>query len=50
MRVCELASRAQTSSFEVIKQAEELDIEAYSPLTKLDDDEVKQLQEYSPGY
>ena len=45
MRVCELASRAQTSSFEVIKQAEGLDIEAYSPLTKLEDDEVKQLQE-----
>ena len=45
MRVCELASKAQTSSFEVIKQAEGLDIEAYSPLTKLDDDEVKQLQE-----
>lgn len=45
MRVCELANRAQTSSYEVIKQAEMLDIEAYSPLTKLEDDEVKQLQE-----
>ena len=45
MRVCELANRAQTSSFEVIKQAEGLNIEAYSPLTKLDDDEVKKLQE-----
>ncbi|MFO7937263.1 MAG: translation initiation factor IF-2 [Kiritimatiellia bacterium] len=44
MRVCELANRAQTSIFEVIRQAEELDIEAYSPLTELDDDEVKQLQ------
>lgn len=45
MRVCELAARAQTSSFEVIRQAEALDIEAYSPLTNLEDDEIKQLQE-----
>ena len=45
MRVCELAGRAQTSSFEVIKQAEALDIEVYSPLSKLDADEIKQLQE-----
>jgi translation initiation factor IF-2 len=45
MRVCELAARAQTSSFEVIRQAEALDIEAYSPLTKLEDDDIRQLQE-----
>jgi len=45
MRVCELAGRAQTSILEVIKQAEALDIEVYSPLTKLEADEVKQLQE-----
>jgi len=45
MRVCELAGRTQTSSFEVMKQAEALDIEVYSPLSKLDDSEVKQLQE-----
>jgi len=45
MRVCELAARAQTSSIEVIRQAEELEIEAYSPLTDLEDDDVKQLQD-----
>jgi translation initiation factor IF-2 len=45
MRVCELAARAQTSSFEVIREAEALDIEAYSPLTRLKDEEVRQLQD-----
>ncbi len=45
MRVCELAARAQTSSFEVIREAEALDIEAYSPLTRLEDEEVRQLQD-----
>ncbi|MFA7172780.1 MAG: translation initiation factor IF-2 [Kiritimatiellia bacterium] len=45
MRVCELAGRAQTSSYEVMKQAAALDIEVYSSLTKLEDGDVKQLQE-----
>ncbi|MDD2597830.1 MAG: translation initiation factor IF-2 [Kiritimatiellae bacterium] len=45
MRVCELAGRAQTSSYEVMKQAEALDIEVYSPLTKLEEGDVKKLQE-----
>jgi hypothetical protein len=33
MRVCELAKKMRTSSLEVLKQADALDIEAYSPLS-----------------
>ena len=40
MRVCELAKKVQTSSMEVLKQAERLDIEVYSALSQLDADDV----------
>ncbi|MEI7900911.1 MAG: translation initiation factor IF-2 [bacterium] len=46
MRVCELAKKAQTSSAEVLKQADALGIEAYSPLSKLDAQEASRLQDY----
>jgi len=46
MRVCELAKKIQTSSVEVLKQADALGIEAYSPLTQLDAQEVSRLQEH----
>ncbi len=45
MRVCELAKRIQTSSVEVLKQADALGIEAYSPLTQLDAQDASRLQE-----
>ena len=45
MRVCELAKKMQTSSMEVLKQANALDIEAYSPLSQLDAQEASRLQE-----
>ena len=45
MRVCELAKKMQTSSMEVLKQADALDIEAYSPLSQLDAQDASRLQE-----
>ncbi len=46
MRVCELAKKIQTSSVEVLKQADALGIEAYSPLSQLDAQEASRLQDY----
>ena len=46
MRVCELAKKMQTSSLEVLKQADALDIEAYSPLSQLDAQDASRLQEF----
>ncbi|MDD4016969.1 MAG: translation initiation factor IF-2 [Kiritimatiellae bacterium] len=46
MRVCELAKKVQTSSVEVLKQADALGIEAYSPLSRLDAQAVARLQEH----
>ena len=46
MRVCEFAKKNQTSSVEVLKQADALGIEAYSPLTQLDTQDVSRLQDY----
>ena len=46
MRVSELAKKIQTSSIEVIKQAGVLGIEAYSPLTQLDAQDVSRLQDH----
>ncbi len=46
MRVCELAKNVQTSSVEVLKQADALGIEAYSPLSRLDAQSVSRLQEH----
>jgi len=46
MRVFELAKKMQTSSMEVLKQADALDIEAYSPLSPLDAQDASQLQEF----
>jgi len=46
MRVCELAKNVQTSSVEVLKQADALGIEAYSPLSRLDAQAVARLQEH----
>jgi len=45
MRVCELAKKMRTSSLEVLKQADALDIEAYSPLSQLDAADASRLQE-----
>ena len=45
MRVCELAKKMKTSSLEVLKQADALDIEAYSPLSQLDTADASRLQE-----
>jgi len=45
MRVCELAKKLKTSSLEVLKQADALDIEAYSPLSQLDAADASRLQE-----
>ena len=45
MRVCELAKKMRTSSLEVLKQADALDIEAYSPLSHLDAADASRLQE-----
>ena len=45
MRVCELAKKIKASSAEVIKQAEQLDIEVYSALSLLEDDDISRLQE-----
>jgi hypothetical protein len=45
MRVCELAKKMQTSSLEVLKQADALGIEAYSPLTQLEAQDVSRLQD-----
>jgi translation initiation factor IF-2 len=45
MRVCELAKKIQTSSVEVLKQADALGIEAYSPLSQLDAQEASRLQD-----
>ncbi|HOE60070.1 MAG TPA: translation initiation factor IF-2 [Kiritimatiellia bacterium] len=49
MRVFELAKSMQTSSVEVLKQADALGIEAYSPLSALEDQEVSRLQAYFAG-
>ena len=46
MRVCELAKKIQTSSVEVLKQADALGIEAYSPLSQLDAQEASRLQDH----
>ncbi len=46
MRVSELAKKIQTSSVEVLKQAGALGIEAYSPLTQLDAQDVSRLQDH----
>jgi translation initiation factor IF-2 len=46
MRVCELAKKFQASSVEVLKQADILGIEAYSPLSQLDAQEASRLQDY----
>ena len=46
MRVCELAKKIQTSSVEVLKQADALGIEAYSPLTQLDAQDASRLQDH----
>ena len=46
MRICELAKKMKTSSVEVLKQADGMGIEAYSPLTALDAQDVTRLQEY----
>ena len=46
MRVCELAKKIQTSSVEVLKQADALGIEAYSPLSQLDAQEASRLQDF----
>ena len=45
IRVCELAKKMRTSSLEVLKQADALDIEAYSPLSQLDTADASRLQE-----
>lgn len=45
MRVCELAKKMQTSSAEVLKQADALEIEAYSPLSQLEAQDVSRLQD-----
>ena len=45
IRVCELAKKMSTSSLEVLKQADALDIEAYSPLSQLDTADASRLQE-----
>ncbi len=45
MRVCELAKKMKTSSLEVLKQADALDIEAYSPLSQLEAADASRLQE-----
>jgi translation initiation factor IF-2 len=45
MRVCELAKKVKASNAEVIKQAEQLDIEVYSALSLLEDDDISRLQE-----
>ena len=46
MRVFELAQALATTSSDVLRQAGELGLEARSPLARLDDDEVKQLQSH----
>ena len=46
MRVFELAQTLATTSSDVLRQAGELGLEARSPLARLDDDEVKQLQSH----
>ena len=46
MRVCELAKKMHTSSMEVLKQADALDIEAYSPLSQLDAGDATRLQDH----
>jgi len=45
IRVCELAKKFRTSSVEVLKQADSLGIEVYSPLTHLDGEDASRLQE-----
>ncbi len=45
MRVFELAKIVQTSSSEVLQQADALGIEAYSPLTQLDAQDATRLQD-----
>ncbi|MDX9868315.1 MAG: translation initiation factor IF-2 [Kiritimatiellia bacterium] len=49
MRVCELAKSVRTSSVEVLKQADALGIEVYSPLSALEDQEASRLQAYFTG-
>ena len=44
MRVYELAKKLQTSSNDVLSQAEKLDIEVYSSLSQMDSGEVKKLE------
>jgi len=46
MRVFELAQTLATTSSDVLRQAEELGLDARSPLARLDADEVKQLQSH----
>jgi translation initiation factor IF-2 len=46
MRVFELAQTLATTSSDVLRQAGELGLEARSPLARLDEDEVKQLQSH----
>ena len=46
MRVCELAKKIQTSSVEVLKQADALGIEAYSPISQLDAEDASRLQDF----
>ena len=45
MRVCELAKNVKASSVEVLRQADRLDIEVYSALSQLEDDDVSRLRE-----
>ncbi len=49
MRVCELAKSVKASSLEVLKQADALGIEAYSPLSQLDEKDVAKLQDVFNG-
>ena len=46
MRVFELAQTLATTSSDVLKHAEELGLEARSPLARLDDDESNQLRSH----
>ena len=46
MRVCELAKEVRTSSVEILKQADALGIEAYSPISQLDAQDAARLQDH----